>query len=87
MLEEAGVERCEIGSLAGVFSRPDRDPRFHGVTVVVRCRIEPPARLPTNPLEIHEVRLFAPSELPAELAMGMEDMVAAALEEGSAALE
>jgi 8-oxo-dGTP diphosphatase len=87
MLEETGVERCEIGSLAGVFSRPDRDPRFHGVTVVVRCRIDPPARLPANPLEIRGVRLFAPDELPARLAMGMEDMVAAALDEGLATLE
>jgi 8-oxo-dGTP diphosphatase len=87
MLEETGVERCEIGSLAGVFSRPDRDPRFHGVTVVVRCRIDPPTRLPANPLEIRGVRLFAPGELPARLAMRMEDMVAAALDEGSATLE
>jgi 8-oxo-dGTP diphosphatase len=87
VLEEAGVERCEIGSLAGVFSRPDRDPRFHGVTVVVRCRIDLPARLPANPLEIRDVRLFASDKLPAKLAMGMEDMVAAALAEGSATLE
>jgi 8-oxo-dGTP diphosphatase len=87
LLEEAGVERCEIGSLAGVFSRPDRDPRFHGVTVLVRCGIDPPVRPPANPLEIREVRLFTPGELPAKLAMGMEDMVAAALEKGSATLE
>ncbi|MGH7270423.1 MAG: NUDIX hydrolase, partial [Polyangiaceae bacterium] len=33
--EEAGVDRCEVGRLVGVFSRPDRDPRMHGVTVVV----------------------------------------------------
>ena len=28
---------------------------------------------PVNPLEIREARLFADDELPAELAMGMQD--------------
>src|SRR5579863_2496351 len=61
--EEAGVDRCEIGSLVGVFSRPDRDPRFHAVTIVVDCEIDAPVREPQNPLEIAEARLFALSEL------------------------
>lgn len=87
MLEEAGVERCEIGSLAGVFSRPDRDPRFHGVTVVVRCQVDPPVRRPANPMEIREVGLFANEDLPAKLAMGMEDMIAAALADGPGTVE
>src|SRR5580692_1852583 len=63
--EEAGVDRCEIGRLVGVFSRPDRDPRFHAVTVVVACDIDAPVREPLNPLEITEARLFSPSQLPA----------------------
>ena len=80
LLEEAGVERCTVGALVGVWSRPDRDPRFHGVTVVVACDVDPPAREPVNPLEIREVRLFAPGELPPALAFGMQDMLAAYLE-------
>jgi hypothetical protein len=36
-------------------------------------------REPENPLEIIEARLFAASELPASLAMGMRDMLDAAL--------
>jgi 8-oxo-dGTP diphosphatase len=87
LLEEAGVEACEIGSLAGVFSRPDRDPRFHGVTVVVRCQIEVPARRPVNPLEILDSRLFTPGDLPAKLAMGMEEMLATAIDGRSSVLE
>jgi 8-oxo-dGTP diphosphatase len=79
VLEETGVERCEIGRLVGVFSRPDRDPRFHAVTVVVECRVDPPVRRPTNPVEILDVMLFAPADLPAAMAMGMRDMVAAAV--------
>ena len=43
---------------SGVYSRPDRDPRFHGVTIVVECTIDPPVRAPQNPLEITEARLF-----------------------------
>jgi 8-oxo-dGTP diphosphatase len=79
LAEEAGVERCDVGRLVGVFSRPDRDPRFHGVTIVVECEIDAPVRGPSNPLEITEARLFSSSEIPASLAMGMEDMLGAAL--------
>jgi 8-oxo-dGTP diphosphatase len=87
LAEEAGVDRCEIVRVVGVYSRPDRDPRFHGVTVVVECAIDPPVRSPQNPLEITEARLFLPSEIPATLAMGMEDMLGAALRGGPVVLE
>jgi 8-oxo-dGTP diphosphatase len=87
LVEEAGVDRCEIIRVVGVYSRPDRDPRFHGVTVVVECVIDPPEREPENPLEISEARLFSRSELPKSLAMGMEDMLAAAMGDGPVVLE
>lgn len=77
--EEAGVASCEVGALVGVYSRPDRDPRFHGVTVVVRCEVDVPAHAPVNPLEIVEVGLFADDAVPATLAFGMQDMLAAAI--------
>jgi 8-oxo-dGTP diphosphatase len=76
--EEAGVEVRSIGKLVGVFSRPDRDVRFHGVTIVVACEVDPPSRAPMNPLEILEVGLFADHELPRELGMGTGDMLQAA---------
>jgi 8-oxo-dGTP diphosphatase len=79
LAEEAGVERCRIVRLVGVFSRPDRDPRFHGVTVVVECEVDPPVRAPDNPLEILEARLFGRDEIPTLFAMGMRDMLDAAL--------
>jgi 8-oxo-dGTP diphosphatase len=87
LAEEAGVDQCEVVRLVGVFSRPDRDPRFHGVTIVVECTIDGPVRGPQNPLEIREARLFAESEIPATLAMGMQDMIGAALRSGPAVLE
>jgi 8-oxo-dGTP diphosphatase len=79
LLEEAGVERVELGRLVGAYSRPDRDPRFHATTVVVEASIDPPAREPLNPLEITEVRLFEPTELPRELSHGMTLMLTDAI--------
>jgi 8-oxo-dGTP diphosphatase len=86
LLEEAGVERCEVVRVVGVFSRPDRDPRFHAVTIVVECRVERPRREPFNPLEITEVGIFAEADLPA-LVPGMRDMLPLALSRVEASVE
>ena len=87
MLEEAGVESMEIGRVVGVYSRPDRDPRFHAVTIVVRCVVDAPTKPPKNPLEIREVGLFEEADLPETLAMGMSDMLRDARREGPATFE
>jgi 8-oxo-dGTP diphosphatase len=85
--EEAGVLRVEVGRLVGVFSRPDRDPRFHVVTVVALCAIDAPVRPPHNRLEIREARLFADDELPMDLAFGMREMLDAARQAQAPVLE
>jgi len=85
--EEAGIDRCDVVRLVGAFSRPDRDPRFHGVTVVVECVVDPPVRPPSNPLEISEVGLFSAETLPPALAMGMRDMLDVAIYAGDAVFE
>jgi len=77
--EEGGVTGATFERVVGVYSRPDRDPRFHAVTVLVNARIDPPTGSPLNPLEIREARLFGVDELPRGLAMQMDDMLAAAL--------
>ena len=87
LLEEAGVTEVEVGRVVGVYSRPDRDVRFHAVTVVVEARIGAPVRPPQNPLEILEAKLFRDDELPAELAMSMGDLLAAARRGGETELE
>jgi len=76
LLEEAGVEIQGPVELSGVYSKPGRDYRFHGVTVLVRTRVTEPLRPPKNPLEIAEVRLFESSDLPATLSLSMTDMLA-----------
>ena len=75
LAEEAGIDASTVGRVIGVYSRPDRDPRFHAVTVLVEARVAEPVRPPSNPLEIREVRLFREDDLPADLSMGMDDMM------------
>lgn len=85
--EEGGVTEATLGHIVGVYSRPDRDPRFHAVTVVVTAHIGEPTRPPMNPLEIREARLFRDDELPTGLALSMDDMLAAARRGGPPVLE
>ena len=84
--EEAGVESVTLGKVLGVFSRPDRDVRFHAVTILVACEVEG-VGTPRNPLEIREAKLFATDALPRPLAMGMDDFVDIALAGGATILE
>lgn len=79
--EEAGVDVLRLGTLCGVYSAPERDARFHAVTIVVRADVSFPERKPDNPAEISEVALFADDALPSELAHGMTEMLAAARRE------
>jgi len=78
LLEEAGVALRRVTRTVGVFSRPDRDPRFHAVTVVIACDVDAPSGPPCNPLEVTEVGLFDDGALPADLAFGNGDMLRAA---------
>ena len=85
--EETGARWVGLDDVSGVYSRPDRDPRFHAVTVCVRARVAEPIRGPKNNLEIREARLFAPDEVPADLAMGNRDMLDDALAGRAVVLE
>lgn len=87
LAEEAGVTTARFERVVGVYSRPDRDPRFHAVTIVVAMEIEPPTRAPMNSLEIRDVRLFRADELPTDFAMGADDMLRDALRGGPATFE
>jgi len=73
--EETGTRLVSMGELLGVYSRPDRDPRFHAVTLIVEATVAPPSHPPDNPLEILEVRAFAEEDLPSVLSHGMTEML------------
>jgi len=75
LAEETGANVLEVGRLIGVYSGPDRDARFHAVTVVVEARVELTAATADNPLEILEVRAFSEAELPTEFSYQMKDML------------
>lgn len=77
--EEAGVTEVQAGGLLGVYSAPDRDPRFHAVTVLVGALIKEPGPFATNPVEILEARLFHLEQLPAQLSHGNKEMLDRAL--------
>ena len=84
--EETGAKVLGLGRISGVYSRPDRDWRFHAVTICVEARVAEPIRGAKNALEIREVALFAVDALP-PLTLGMQDMLDAALKGGDATLE
>jgi len=85
--EEAGVIKHEVVRVLGAWSAPERDPRFHAVTIGVECIVDPPAKPPKNPLEIREARLFDNADLPARLAFDHQDIVSASLEPHRTVLE
>jgi 8-oxo-dGTP diphosphatase len=85
--EEAGVLGVRMGKVLGVFSRPDRDVRFHAVTILVACEVDPPSKPQKNTVEIRDVRLFELADIPRPLAMGMDDFLEIALKNGDAILE
>ncbi len=79
LLEETGCRVERVGALAGVYSEPNRDLRFHAVTVVVYAEVTLPERAPINALEIREVGLFETNQLPKDLSHGMSDILEHAL--------
>lgn len=74
--EEAGVVLIGPAQLHGAYSKPERDYRFHAVTLVVTATVSEPRRAPDNSLEIADVRLFVEDDLPGSLSMQMTDMLA-----------
>lgn len=74
--EEAGAELLSPAELCGVYSDPQRDYRFHAVTVLVTATVSAPRQAPNNAMEIAEVRLFSERDLPSSLSMQMTDMLA-----------
>lgn len=75
VLEETGATVTALGELLGTYSRPDRDPRFHAVTIVVGATITEPDQARVNPVEVSEVGLFHDHQLPSDYSHGMEDIV------------
>lgn len=63
LAEETGLELVNVKRLVGVYSSPDRDPRFHSICVVVEAEVKGTMKIHDS-LEILDVKAFHPSEIP-----------------------
>lgn len=81
--EETGITEVSHVRLVGAWSGPNRDPRFHALSVGLACTVGEPQKPPHNPLEILEVGLFAKDALPHPLALGHSDFWRALGTEGA----
>ncbi len=61
--EETGLALVKIRRLVGVYSAPDRDPRFHSICVVVEAEVTGDLEV-LDTIEIKGVQAFKPDELP-----------------------
>lgn len=63
--EETGLTLIQVHRLVGVYSHPDRDPRFHSICVVVAAEVQGVMQIHDSD-EIVEVQAFAVSDIPKE---------------------
>lgn len=63
LAEETGLDLLKIRRLVGVYSSPDRDPRFHSICIVVEADVQGKMQI-QDELEITNVQAFALSEIP-----------------------
>jgi 8-oxo-dGTP diphosphatase len=61
--EETGLQVTQIGRLVGVYSEPQRDPRFHSICTTVEVMVEGQFCIEDQG-EILEVRAFMPNQIP-----------------------
>lgn len=63
--EETGLRITALRRLVGVYSSPDRDPRFHSICVVVEAEVEGAFNV-QDTLEVKDVKAFEPAAIPIE---------------------
>jgi ADP-ribose pyrophosphatase YjhB (NUDIX family) len=63
LAEETGLNLIKVNRLVGIYSDPDRDPRFHSICVVMEAVVEGELEV-HDTLEISDIRAFPLSEIP-----------------------
>jgi 8-oxo-dGTP diphosphatase len=63
LAEETGLDLVKVTRLVGVYSAPDRDPRFHSICIVVEVEAKGTLQI-QDTLEITDVKAFAPTDIP-----------------------
>src|SRR5579883_2302771 len=67
LCEETGCELQQVNRVIGIYSKPDRDPRMHAVTILVEARVSDGTTEVTT-LETLAVEGFQRDRLPTDLA-------------------
>lgn len=65
MLEETGLTLTTIDRLVGIYSQPERDPRFHAICVTIAAQVEGTFNI-GDPDEVMDVKAFEKESLPFE---------------------
>lgn len=63
LLEETGLSQVRLGRLVGIYSAPERDPRFHSICVAIEARVQGTPSI-IDPHEVLEIQSFSPANLP-----------------------
>ncbi len=61
--EETGLELITIRRLVGVYSKRDRDPRLHSISILVEAEVDGTLAVQDG-LEISQVKAFTPETIP-----------------------
>lgn len=61
--EETGLELITIRRLVGVYSKRDRDPRLHSISILVEAEVDGHFNIKDN-LEISQVKAFEVDKIP-----------------------
>ncbi|MFE4107498.1 NUDIX domain-containing protein [Almyronema epifaneia] len=63
LAEETGLDLLHVGRLVGIYSKPQRDPRFHSVCVALEAHVAGQPMV-ADPAEVIEISAFDPQRLP-----------------------
>ncbi|MBE9076448.1 NUDIX hydrolase [Romeria aff. gracilis LEGE 07310] len=63
LAEETGLKLLSVGRLVGIYSAPQRDPRFHAVCVALEAQVDGRFQI-FDTAEIMDVKAFALEEIP-----------------------
>lgn len=61
--EETGLDLITIRRLVGVYSKRDRDPRLHSISILVEAAVDGPLKVQDS-LEISQVKAFTVETIP-----------------------
>ncbi|MCU0566039.1 MAG: NUDIX hydrolase [Oculatellaceae cyanobacterium Prado106] len=63
LTEETGLDLVKINRLVGIYSNPDRDPRFHSICVVIEASVSGELQA-QDTLEVLDVKAFNKADIP-----------------------